>query len=128
MYDVRFKGFGYNKQLQILQLVHQRRFRLIILADAWLVHLPHDFSTGAKAFHQLKKEQQKKQPRDSRQQKGRERGSTLAKADRESRSQSGSQSGSGRQKRDLRDTIGGSGVTREGRAMEFKGFIEGLFK
>ena len=29
-YDVRFKGFGYNKQLQILQLVKQRRFRLMV--------------------------------------------------------------------------------------------------
>lgn len=30
MYDVRFKGFGYNKQLQILQLVQQHRFRLMV--------------------------------------------------------------------------------------------------
>ena len=30
MYDVRFKGFGYNKQLQILQLVQQHKFRLMV--------------------------------------------------------------------------------------------------
>ncbi len=34
MYDVRFKGFGYNKQLQIMHLVNIKKFRVMVMSNA----------------------------------------------------------------------------------------------
>ncbi len=39
LYDVRFKGFGFNKQLQILQLVNLNKFRLVVRGGRWALTL-----------------------------------------------------------------------------------------
>ncbi|KAL6758509.1 glycosyl-transferase for dystroglycan-domain-containing protein [Haematococcus lacustris] len=51
-YDVRFKGFGFNKQMQVAYAAGNMGMRLMVLADAWLIHLPHQTTIAARLFSQ----------------------------------------------------------------------------
>ncbi|GFH22586.1 uncharacterized protein HaLaN_20070 [Haematococcus lacustris] len=51
-YDVRFKGFGFNKQMQVAYAAGNVGMRLMVLADAWLIHLPHQTTIAARLFGQ----------------------------------------------------------------------------
>lgn len=49
-YDNRFVGFGFNKQLQVMNAAGSMGLRMHVLPDAWLVHLPHNRTVASKTF------------------------------------------------------------------------------
>lgn len=51
LYDERFVGYGFNKQMQVNYAVANCGMRLRVLTDAWLVHLPHAPTLVSVAFN-----------------------------------------------------------------------------
>ncbi|GFR39664.1 hypothetical protein Agub_g135, partial [Astrephomene gubernaculifera] len=49
-YDVRFRGYGWNKVQQVASVALQYNFTFRVHPHVWLVHRPHEASAGQKMY------------------------------------------------------------------------------
>ncbi|GIL52800.1 hypothetical protein Vafri_8479 [Volvox africanus] len=52
-YDTRFRGYYYNKLLNVRYLGLQEKFKFWVLPDVWLVHRPHEITVSSNVWYKI---------------------------------------------------------------------------
>ncbi|GLI59959.1 hypothetical protein VaNZ11_002014 [Volvox africanus] len=52
-YDTRFRGYYYNKLLNVRYIGLQNNFKFCVLPDVWLVHRPHEITVSSNVWYKI---------------------------------------------------------------------------
>ncbi|GIL83181.1 hypothetical protein Vretimale_11425 [Volvox reticuliferus] len=53
-YDTRFRGYYYNKLLNVRYIGFQQKFKFWVLPDVWLIHRPHEITVSSNVWYKIK--------------------------------------------------------------------------